>query len=166
MASWTKAITDPLKAASDLAQGMMDLRDTVKLGSVVIKLNAEILAAQRGALAASQSEAEMVEEIRALKAQVVSFETWETEKKRYQLHELPPGVFVYTLKQDMAGDEPMHHICQTCYQHGKKSILHATEPTNGMHHLNCKACGADLRVGHFSAPALARGPRGGSWQSR
>ena len=85
LASWTKAITDPLKAASDLAQGMLDLRDTVKLGSLVIKLNAEILSAQRGALAASQSEAEMAEEARALKTKIASFEDWERQKERYEL---------------------------------------------------------------------------------
>lgn len=49
MASWTKAITDPLNAASDLAQGLMSLRDITKLGGVVVQLNAQIIAAQRGA---------------------------------------------------------------------------------------------------------------------
>lgn len=161
MASWTKAITDPLNAASDLAQGLMKLRDLTQLGGVVVKLNAEILAAQRGALTAQQNEATMAEEIRELKAQIVSFETWDTEKKRYQLQELPPGVFVYTLKPEMAAGEPSHRICETCYQRGKKSILHAGEPGNGLQDFKCHECKTTFHTGIFISPV--RPGRQGEW---
>lgn len=148
MASWVKAITDPLKAAGDLAQGMMDLRDTVKLGSLVIKLNAEILAAQRGALAASQSEAEMAEEIRSLKAQIIGFEAWETEKQRYELQQRAPGAHVYALKPSMAAGEPIHLICATCYQNRKKSILQATPDTHMRYRVHiCPQCQTKLAFG-------------------
>lgn len=161
MADWLKAVTDPLKAASDLAQGLMDLRDVTKLGGVVVKLNAEIISAQRGALSAQQNEATMAEKIRELEAKIVSFENWDAEQKRYELQKLPPGVFVYALKADMAGSEPPHQICQTCYQRGKKSILQSDEPGNGIHHLTCTECKTELTVGHFSPPTIHS--RGGSW---
>lgn len=142
MASWTKAITDPLKAASDLAQGMLDLRDTVKLGSLVIKLNAEILSAQRGALAASQSEAEMAEEARALKTKIASFEDWERQKERYELKRIKGywELLVYELKDGVNSPEEKHYACPDCYTNRKKSILqnHAQGSGQG---LICRQCG-------------------------
>jgi hypothetical protein len=97
-------------------------------------------------------ETETAEEIQGLKARVVDLETWEAEKRRYQLEQLPPGVFVYSLKQEMANGEPPHSICQTCYQRGKKSILHSDEPGNGVYNMTCHECGTSLHVGHFRPP--------------
>jgi hypothetical protein len=148
MTSWVKAVTDPLKAAGDLAQGLMDLRDITKLGGVVVKLNAEIIAAQRGALTAQQNEATMAEEIRGLKAKIVGLETWETEKQRYELQQRPPGAFVYALKSGMTNGEPSHDLCQTCYQRGKKSILQGTPETNMRYRVHlCPECKTTLAFG-------------------
>ncbi len=142
MASWTKAITDPLKAASDLAQGMLDLRDLTKLGSVVVKLNAEILAAQRGALTAQQNEADMAEEIRALKAEVAAFNDWETEKKRYELKEIKGfwKATVYALKEGVEPVETPHYICPDCYQGRQKRILQECHHGSAQG-LTCNHCG-------------------------
>jgi hypothetical protein len=80
---------------------------------------------------------------------MAKLEGWEREKKRYQLEQLPPGVFVYALKPDMAAGEPLHQICQTCYQRGKKSILHSSERASGLHNLECHECGTRLTVGAY-----------------
>jgi hypothetical protein len=157
MSTWMEAITSPLKAASETVQGLVNVRDQIKLGDTVIKLQAQILSAQQGASSAQSREMEMTEEIRSLKARVAELETWETEKTRYALDKLPPGVFVLSLKPDMAGTEPAHSICQTCYQRGKKSILHSDEPGNGIHHLTCHECNTVLDVGHYVQPRVNRG---------
>jgi ribosomal protein S9 len=143
MASWTKAITDPLKAASDIAQGMIDLRDTVKLGGLVIKLNAEILAAQRGALAASHSEAEMAEEVRALKAEIARFDTWERDKQRYELKEHGSNrAKAYALKEGVEPAETAHSACPDCYQQRQISIVQEIRKVPGMSvALECHVCG-------------------------
>jgi hypothetical protein len=142
MASWTTAITDPLKAAYDLAQGMLDLRDTVKLGGLVIQLNAQILAAQRGALAASQSEAEMAEEIRSLKTKIAGFEDWDRQKERYELKEIEGfwKLLVYELKDGVNPPEQKHYACPDCYQNRKKSILQQHNEGSGSG-LICRQCG-------------------------
>jgi hypothetical protein len=154
MASWVESIMSPLKAAGDMAQGLIEIRDTVKFGDAIIKLQAQIMSAYQGAATAQAREAATIEEISSLKRRVAELETWDAEKKRYQLDSLPPGVFVYTLKPAMAESEPMHHICQTCYQRGKKSILQADEHHNGVHHLSCNECGTQLLTGNFRAPRL------------
>jgi len=156
MSAWIDAITSPLKAASETIQGLVQVRDQIKFGDAVIKLQAQILAAQQGASAAQTRETEMAGEIRDLKARVAELATWEAEKKRYQLERLPPGVFVYTLRSDMAAEEPPHSICQACCQRGKKSILHADAPWQGIYHLTCHECDKILEVGNFSPANLPR----------
>jgi hypothetical protein len=159
MASWTKAITDPLNAASDLAQGMMKLRDLTQLGGVVVKLNAEILAAQRGALTAQQNEAAMAEEIRELKAEIIRFEEWEAQKQRYELKEQGEAkVLAYSLKEGMEPAELPHSICPDCYQQRKRSILQTESYDIGRARaLVCQGCGwQGFIVGHATSSAGRR----------
>lgn len=148
-------VTAPLKTASDLAKGMMELRDLAKFGEVVVKLQDQILAAQRGAMAGQSREHELLDQLRDLKSKLAEVEGWEAEKKRYALEELPPGVFVLALRPDAANGEPPHKICPTCYQRGKKSLLHASETKLGRHSLSCRECGTQLWVGH-SEPIPSR----------
>lgn len=159
-----------LNNAKNIAQSMIALRDAAAFQAKMIEFQSAILEAQNSALAANEERAALIEKVSDLEAQVAKLEAWETEKKRYKLESLPPGVFVYTLQQEMADDEPQHHICQTCYQRGKKSILHSDEPGNGIYHLSCNECGSKLQVGHFRAPRIDYGdynPGGpNSWMGR
>jgi len=154
MAGWIDAIMSPLRAAGDVAKDLVDIRDTVKFRDAVIKLQAQILSAQQGALTAQAREAQMVEEIRRLKAHVAEIEAWAAQKERYELKELRSGVFVYALKPGMEGGEPPHQICQICYQRGKRSILHADEQHNEVYHLTCHGCGTQLQIRHVHSRSI------------
>lgn len=166
MSNWIDAITSPLKAAGESIKGLVEIRDQVKFGEEVAKLYSQILAALQGVVAAQTREATLLNEISDLKKRLLELDAWETEKNRYVLEKLPPGSFVYTLKPEMAGSDPEHHICQTCYQRGKKSILHSTVSGNGIYFLMCKECGTQLEVGHFTSSGrstIHRGSSGGSY---
>ena len=117
MAAWIDAITSPLKAAGEMAQGLVEIRDTVKFGDAVIKLQAQIMSAQQGAMAAQMDQASLLEEIRTLKTKVTELEGWEAEKKRYERKNIGFGAFAYVLKPDERGAEPPHWICTNCYEH-------------------------------------------------
>jgi hypothetical protein len=108
---------------------------------------------------AHASHSELLEKVDALEKELVGFRNWEREKQRYQLQQLPPTVWVYALKPEMANGEPPHQICPVCYQRGQKSLLHGDEPGNGIHHLRCGECKATLTIGHYRAPQVhtARG---------
>ena len=123
MANFLSAVLDPLKSAGDTAKALVEIRDTAKFGSAIIELQAQILAAQHGALAAQEREATMAEEIRRLKEKMAKLEAWDTEKQRYQLTDFGGGTFAYLLKPDVGSSEPEHRICPACYQKGEKSIL-------------------------------------------
>jgi len=154
MAGWIDAIMSPLNAAGDVAKSLVDIRDTVKFRDAVIKLQVHILSAQQGALTAQAREMQMAEEISRLKAHVAEIEAWAAQKERYELKEFSPGVFVYALKPGMEGGEAPHQICQTCYQHGKRSILHADEQHSEVYHLTCHECGTQLQIGHIYPPSI------------
>ncbi|HEY8871812.1 MAG TPA: hypothetical protein VIM52_02200 [Stellaceae bacterium] len=135
------------KAMFDMAKGLKDIHDTTIRNGAIIELQEQILSAQ-----AQQSE--LIDRLRALEKEIAEAKTWETEKRRYQLEQLPPGSFALALKPEFSGGEPPHYICQTCFQRGKKSILHADEHYNGIHHLSCCECSTKLQVGHFVAPQV------------
>lgn len=148
-----------IKAAKDIAKAAIGLRDAALLQSKVIELNEAILSAQSSAVDAMAEQSEMLQRVRELEQKIARLETWEAEKQRYKLEALPPGTHVYTLKSEMADGEPPHHICQTCYQRGKKSILNQGETHSGTYHLRCNECDADLKVGYWRPPAS----RGNTW---
>ena len=151
-ASWINSITGPLKAAGEMAQGLVEIRDTVKFGDAIIKLQAQIMTAQQGALAAQEHEASMAEEIRSLKGRVDDLEAWDIEKQRYHLTKLPPGAFVYALEDEESGTEPLHYLCTNCFENQKKSILQSEGPDSGVEKFRCNTCGAEVQAGTWEPP--------------
>ena len=67
-----------LKTAFDLAKGLKDIDDTARRNTAVIELQEKLLIAQ-------SAQAELLERIRTLEEKVANFETWDTEKQRYEL---------------------------------------------------------------------------------
>jgi hypothetical protein len=123
-----------IKAAFDIAKGLKDINDVTIRNGAIIELQEKILAAR-------EAQSALLERISELEKKVASFETWESEKQRYELKNVGAGSLAYVLKDDMrAGEEP-HQICAACYQHGKKSILQpkAVYPDKTLYCSECKA---------------------------
>lgn len=134
------------KTMFDLAKSLKDINDSTVRNAAIIDLQEKILAAR-------EAQSATLERIRELEAKVANFEKWETERQRYQLERLPPGVFVYSLRNDAACGECPHSVCQTGYQRSKKSLLNSDQPMNGIYHLTCNECETVLRVGSFTPPS-------------
>jgi hypothetical protein len=134
------------KTMFDMAKGLKDINDAAIRNGAVIELQEKILAAR-------EAQTTLLERVGELEKQVAGFEAWEAEKQRYSLRELPPGVFVRALNPEMAGAEPSHFICETCFQRGKKRTLHSDEARNGIYHLKCHECDTTLQVGHITSRA-------------
>jgi len=134
-----------LKTAFDIAKGLKDINDTARRNAAVIELQEKILSAQ-----ASQSD--LVQYVRSLEEEVASFETWDTEKQRYELKEFGPGAFAYALKADASGTEPAHQICPTCYENRRKSILQIVPGNNARTTLGirpvhrCPVCKTEVAI--------------------
>jgi DNA polymerase IIIc chi subunit len=134
-----------LKTAFDMAKALKDIDDRTRRNDAVIELQEKILGAQT-------AEAALIQQVGELEREVASLRAWEAEKQRYELQELPPGVFVRVLKPSMASGEPIHRLCAKCYEDGKKSILQCVGKNRGLDTLNCHGCGARVVVGVYQPP--------------
>ena len=147
-----------LKAVSDIAKALVDLRDAQLVQAKVIDLQREIMAAQGSALGALAEQAAMVAEIDKLKAQIAELDAWQREEARYQLTEHGGGTFTYLLRAGMENGEPTHRICANCYQQRRKSILQSRGMfAGGREKVICPACRGEFMLG------VDRGRGGGSY---
>ncbi len=130
------------KALMDTATGLKSIHDATIRDQAVFTLQREILAAQ-------SAQMSLIEQIGQLEADIARFETWDTEKQRYELVNLKPtgSVLAYAIKPAMQGSEPPHHICANCYERRTKSVLQSEfwQPLR-CRVLVCHTCGAVLYV--------------------
>lgn len=145
-----------IKTALDIAKGMLDMKNEAEINSAVIDI-------QRQLLEANAAYSALTSRIRELEEESMRMKNWEGEKQRYQLTELPPGIFAYVIKPGMEGAEPVHHICANCYNKNVKSLLHNLGSSNGLTRWKCHECGFDEQSGK-STP-LRRNRSHGSWMS-
>jgi hypothetical protein len=127
------------KTMFDIAKSMKDMSDINVRNIAVSNLWEQIFAAQSRYRAA-------MEHITELEEKLTHFETWETEKQRYELKDIGLGSKAYVIKESMRGGETPHEICATCYQHGKKSILQPRD-ISADKLLICPECKTQIKIG-------------------
>ncbi|ANT53446.1 hypothetical protein [Mesorhizobium amorphae] len=130
---------------------MFDMAKALKEMDAANTRNMAVMDLQDRILAAQAAYSTLTHRISELEAQVKSFETWEAEKKRYELRKFPPGILIYRLKPGMENGEPPHEICADCYQKGTKSLLHNLGESEGLTYWKCHTCGFDKSTGHYLA---------------
>lgn len=137
-----------LKAASDITQAMVGVRDTAILQAKTIELQQVILAAQASGIAAQSEQFTFLERIRDLEEELTSIKAWGAEKERYKLNEIKSGVFTYILKEEAGTAEPSHQICANCYDNlQRKSILQTEIQSIGRAEiLFCHHCGSEIYI--------------------
>ncbi|MCA0246984.1 MAG: hypothetical protein LCH88_16775 [Proteobacteria bacterium] len=127
------------------------------LDRAVVELKEKILGAREAQLAALQRISE-------LEKNVMAFEDWEAEKKRYLPQQFDPGVIVYVLKPEMAAGEPLHHACPNCYANRKVRILQGTHETHSRRQVRiCMEC--DKKLAYGTQGPLPQTRIRGSWMS-
>jgi hypothetical protein len=67
-----------------------------------------------------------------LKREVADLKTNKTKLERYELKRLPPGVYVYALKDSEKGTEADHYACVKCFNEGKIMPMNHVVTFNGM----------------------------------
>jgi len=112
-----------LNAAKDIAKAMIGLRDASAFQSKMIEFQSKILDAQSSAFAANDERTALVERVGELEEEVARLKAWDAEKQKYKLTEVCVGAFAYVPKPDAGSTEPVHWLCASCYQDGKKSLL-------------------------------------------
>lgn len=124
------AVTGSLKTASETVKSMINLRDTAVFQAKAIELQGQISTALADAISAYEAQTAALQRVHTLEAEIASFETWDTEKGRYELKSVTfRGAMVFMLKPDARGSEPPHWLCPNCYQNRKKGFF---QPTGAM----------------------------------
>lgn len=155
-----------LQAANELANTSIGLRDIATLHAKTIALRKVILRAQSSALRAQSEQSTLLERIRQLEEKIAEAQAWNDEKQKYQLTEINPGQFAYTLKEQ-TGTEPQHMLCANCYNHNEKSILQTEVRYAGRRTVFfCQNCGSDMFFGQtgsrnekYRPPRIIKRPR-------
>jgi hypothetical protein len=87
---------------------------------------------------------------------VASLKAWDAEKQRYHLEQVSPGAMAYVLKNEAQGTEPIHWLCASCYNNGKKSILQLgqkkMDPGGRLPGWDCPSCKATIFVRYDISP--------------
>jgi hypothetical protein len=99
-----------LKAAKDIAEAMIGLRDSAAFQAKLIEFQSKLIDANNASFVAQDERATLLERIRDLEEKVAGFETWDAEKNRYELKEFGRGAFAYTLKPEAQGAAPPQEI--------------------------------------------------------
>ncbi len=123
-------------AMFNAAKTLREIDNAVSRNEIAIDLQGQILTAQ-------EAYSTLLKKVDALEKDVARFETWETEKQRYELKEQGHlKVPAYALKEGVQPAEPPHSICPDCYENAKKSILQTIHKRPGVAKvLICNACG-------------------------
>lgn len=129
-----------LKAASELAKAIIQIKSEVDRNAKVIELQSVILSAQSSAIAAQSEQFAMLEEVRKAKEEVAAMKDWDAEKKRYKLATPYSGVTVFALQKAMSNGEPPHYLCANCFRQAKQSVIANSTNKEGWVALVCSAC--------------------------
>jgi hypothetical protein len=111
-----------IKAAGDIANAMLTLRDGEMVQKQTIELNRIILSAQSDAIAANATQTDLIAKVSDLEKEIARMKDWEADKSRYELTELAPGIVAFSIRESMRNGEPFHRICANCCANGKKGV--------------------------------------------
>ena len=144
-------VVSGLSGLAKLVTEIMGAKRTNERDTLFSEFQKGMIHAQARELTQLAENLALLERNNDLEQQIVKFKSWETEKLRYSL--VNPGAlgFVYSLKESVKGSEPSHWICATCYQEGKKSILH-TLNNDGWPLIACPSCKTEIRSGSRGIP--------------
>jgi hypothetical protein len=146
------------KTALDIAKTAHNLSDFNNLVSAISEVNTKLMDATAVALASQEKQSALTNRIAELEDQLRQVENWESQIKRYKLHEFTETkALAYALQPGMENNEPMHYLCATCVGKREKTIL---QPV-GIY-LHCPICKTNFQV-HPSPPITYHQPARSRW---
>lgn len=130
-----------LKTAYDIAKGLKDIDDRVKLNAAIIELQEKILAAQEVA-------GEARDRLHELETDLAARDAWEATASRYVLKDYGGNTFAYELQPDRAEGDPIHRVCPNCFEQRMRSILqHRFRDASQREHYACPSCEKEFVFG-------------------
>jgi hypothetical protein len=168
MVSELLTVVASVKAMSDILKASLDLHTFNQVTAVLSKVNDDLMKAQGAALKAQAEQAQLTEEVRALKEQLAAIDRWEAVAQNYSLKAIVPDVFVYEYVGLSPETVPSHFACANCFERRVRSILQLTSIWTGGKTYTCPQCHTDfkMRDPDYEPPSIKQ-PRYGrqGWMS-
>lgn len=143
MTSFSAAINS-LKAAADIAQGIIKLKSFTDVQTKVIELQNQILTAQSSALNAQAEHLALLSKIETLQKELARLKAWKQECVNYVLKEVAAGNFAYVSKEGQKSEEPQPWLCCQCFNDGYKSIVQFSGHKDSHKIFLCNRCKSTL----------------------
>lgn len=119
-----------LKLAKDLLNATLGIRDFNAVAEKIAQVNDQLLKAQDSLFLHTARMADLQEQLLSARAELAELKGKSEERNKYALVTIGKGNLVYALKQPQQGDsdspasvEPMHYLCQRCFDSGSKVVL-------------------------------------------
>jgi len=129
-----------INSAINIVKTLYGTKQAVDANGPLLELQQQLFTALQGATSGQLEHSGALERIRTLEEKIRSMETWEAEKKRYELKEIQPNRLAYVVKESMRGSEPPHCLCTNCYADNKKSIMQRVMKQPGGVGMQCPEC--------------------------
>lgn len=125
------SLASAISAAKEIAQGAIGMRDAVLVKEATALLLQRLLEAQNALLAHNTALLQLQNEQFEAREEIRKLQEAASERGRYTLFALAPGKFAYRMNvapeqsgsSEPGSAEPMHYVCQGCFDQGRKSVL-------------------------------------------
>ena len=144
------------KVALDIAKAAHDLSNYNELVAAVSEVNAKLVDATVVTLASLEKQSTLTSRVTELENKLREVENWESQIKRYKLHQFTTGALAHKLQDSMQEGEPMHYLCTTCVNKREKTIL---QPRDRF--LSCPICKSTIAI--QEAAPINYQPSNSSW---
>ena len=133
--------TSAIKSSLEIIKVIQEIKDTSQIQQKTIELNSIILDLQNSLFSLRDAHADITNRHAELEKEMRNIREQKTQFKRYVLHQLPMGGFVYRYQPTRNDHTPAHDICTNCMSNGKKSILQSQIAAYGkLTYLFCPMC--------------------------
>lgn len=139
-----------IKGAIDIVKSLRNNISDAKFQKELISVYDSLIDLKGELLSLQTQNAELSDVNHKLKQQLAEYDNWKKTESRYELKEFSPGIFVYALKEEFRGEEPLHYLCPACMQKRQKGIMSKTQ-INGSAY-KCSIC--NWRVDSYAGPMM------------
>lgn len=149
------AITSSITSATDIAKGLISARDQANIQEKTATLLEQLLKAQESLLAHNAALLQLQHQHFEAREELRKLHEAASERSRYSLVEVTRGCFAYRVNitpqqsgaSEPATTEPVHYLCQPCFDKGVKSVLMSAQCTmTGGSVLKCVVCKTSIGV--------------------